>query len=102
VKLVWLWAEDSEREKEKRARHDDRLLLKRRWGRQGRGGGPGCGTVWKSNGAERGGRGSATWTGMARTWQLRLTGRGGRCQAPVAATGCGRERERAGQHGARR
>jgi hypothetical protein len=57
VKLMWLWAEDSEGEKEKRARHDDRLLLKRRWGRQGRGGGPGCGAAWKSNGAKRGGPG---------------------------------------------
>jgi hypothetical protein len=53
--LTWSWADEREGEKEMSARRDDRLLLKRRWGRQGRGGRPGCGAAWKSNGVERGG-----------------------------------------------
>jgi hypothetical protein len=56
VTLTWPWAEESEGEKEKGARSGGRLLLKRRWGRQGRSGGPGCG---------------AAWAGMARTRRLR-------------------------------
>jgi hypothetical protein len=57
--LTWPWADEREGEKEMRVQRDDRLLLKRRRGRQGRGGDPGCGAAWKSNGVERGG-----WAGF--------------------------------------
>jgi hypothetical protein len=44
--------------------------LKWRRGRQGRGGGPRCGTAWKRNRVERGVQGSATWSGTAWTGRL--------------------------------
>jgi hypothetical protein len=54
--LAWPWAEESKGEKQKRARCRGRLLLKWRRARQGRGGGPKCGTAWRREwGRERGG-----------------------------------------------
>jgi hypothetical protein len=62
------------------------VLLKRRRGRQGRGGGPGFGAAWR--GKRR--RGSVTWTGTAQTRRLWAapTAASGACLIGVAGAGC--------------